>query len=182
MDKSRNDTSWYTGITGVLSKVGGMGGVTTEQSTKFSRDSMHLPGALQLNPPSTWFMSGASSILQMHPHEGYSPINPFSFHQYNSQQNLTVLSSTHKHPSHQLNCEPTEKSIMPRQPKDGTTMLTRGLTIIHDDVLNISEKSLTNLTHDTSLKFNQPLPVDILARGIRPKSYHTGLSTWPSSL
>ena len=45
MDKSRNDTLWYMGITEGSSKDGGMGGVVTKQSMKFSRDSMKLSGA-----------------------------------------------------------------------------------------------------------------------------------------
>ena len=71
---------------------------------------------------------------------------------------------------------------MPRQPKDGTMMLTRSLTIAHDDALNISENNITSLTHNTSSKFDQPLPADTLTKGIRLKSYCIGLAPQPSTL
>ena len=88
--RSESGTSWYMGITGELLKVGGMGGVTTEQSTKSSKDFMNLPVAAQSNPPSRQFMLRENSILPTDPHKGYTPQNPFSFHQYGSQQSLTV--------------------------------------------------------------------------------------------
>ena len=95
---------------------------------KFLSNSMNSLGPSQLNPPSMWFTSGASSTLQMHPLEGSSHQNPFSFHWYGSQQNSTISLFTHKHPSHQLNCEIREESVTPGQHKDGTMMLTRSLT------------------------------------------------------
>ena len=151
-------------------------------TNEVSSNSMNLPGPSWLNPPSTWFMSGASSTLQMHPVEGSSHLNPFSFHQYSSQQNLTISLLTHKHPSHRLNCEIAEESITPGQHKEGTMMLTRSLTTTCDDALGISENNITNLIHDSSSKFNQSLLADTLTKGVRPNAYHTGLAPWPSNL
>ena len=131
MDKSKSNTSWYMGITEGSSKDGGMGGVVTKQSIKFSRDSMNLSGAFQLNLPSTQF---------------------------------------------------TERSGMLGKPKDGTQLITRGLTITLDNVLDVSEKCLTEQSHNASSKFDQLLSVGIIAKGIRPKSYREGLAPHPSSL
>ena len=75
--RSESGTSWYMGITGELLKVGGMGGVATEQSMKFSKDFMNLPIAAQSNPPSRQFMSRVNSILPMDPCEGYIPLASF---------------------------------------------------------------------------------------------------------
>ena len=160
-DKSRRDTSWYTGITEGLSKDGGMGGVVTEQSMKFSRDSMNLSGAFQSNLPSTQFTLGASSILQMCPLKVFPHLNPFSFHQYGSQQNSTISSSTHKLPSLLPNCERIERSVMLGKPKDSTQMLTRGLTIALNNALDVSKKCLTKRSHNASSKFDQLLSVGI---------------------
>ena len=98
--RSESGTLWYMGVTGELLKVGGTGGVTTEQSTKSSKDFMNFPMAAQLNPPSRQLMSRANSILPMDPHKGYTPQNPFSFHQYGSQQSLTISSSIPNHHLH----------------------------------------------------------------------------------
>ena len=68
------------------------------------------------------------------------------------------------------------------KPKDGTQMLTRHLTIALDNALDVSEKCLTEWSHNASSKFNQPLSVGIIAKGIRPKSYREGLAPHPSSL
>ena len=68
------------------------------------------------------------------------------------------------------------------KPKDGTQMLTRHLTIALDNALDVSEKCLTKWSHNASSKFNQPLSVGIITKGIRPKSYHEGLAPHPSSL
>ena len=158
-----------------------MGGVITEQSTKFSRDCMNLPSAVQSNPPSIQFILGANLILPMHPHKAYTPWNPFSFHQYNFQPNLIALSLTLNHHSHQLNCEPTEKCAMPRQPKNSTKMFNKSVTIALNNAVNISGENLANQTHNPSMKFNQPLLM-ISLTGNRPKPHCTNLVPQPSNL
>ena len=145
------------GITGELSKVGGMGGATTEQSIRSSRDFTIFPSKERARPPSTQLMSGANSILQMCPQEEYTLQNPFSFSQYNSQWNLS--SSTHNHPSQQLNCKYTEMIITSRQWRNGLTMLTKGLALTCDNTVDISANNQTNPNHKLSLRFDQSLPI-----------------------
>ena len=181
-NRSRSDTSWYMGITGESLKAGGMEGVITEQSTKFSRDCMNLPSAVQSNPPSIQFMLEANSILPMHPHKAYTPWNPFSFYQYNFQPNLIALSLTLNHHSHQLNCEPTEKCAMPRQPKNSTKMFNKSVTIALNNAVNISGENLANQIHNPSMKVNQPLLMSSLTTGNKPKPHCTNLVPQPSNL
>ena len=121
---ARSNTSWCTVTTEELSKVGGMGGVTVDQSTKYSRDSTNSPGSAQLGPLSTQCMLGANSIPQTHPPEGYIHQNPFSFHQRNSHQSSIASSLTHNPLSQQLNYVSEEKSQSTGPPKDSETMLT----------------------------------------------------------
>ena len=170
------------GITEESSKVGGMGGVTTEQSMRFSRDCTNSHGAACWNPPSIQSMLRANSIPKMHLHEGYTPQNPFSFHQYNSQQHSINSSSTYNHYSHQTYCEPSEISNMPRQSKSSTTMLTRGLTFTLGNAVNISGENLTVQTHDPSMKFDQPLPISRCTNGVKLRPCCTGLAPWTLNL
>ena len=157
---ARSNTSWCTVTTEELLKVGGMGGVTVDQSTKYSRNSMNSPGSAQLGPLSTQCMLGANSIPQMHPPEGYIHQNPFSFHQRNSHQSSITSSLTHNPLSQQLNYMSKEKSQSTGPPKDSKTMLTRGLTIAHDNAVLISAKNLAIPTDNSLTKFNQPLLTD----------------------
>ena len=126
--KSRSDTSLYTGTTGESSKGGGTQGATTDQLTRSSRDFTFFPSRARARPPSTQHMSGANSILQMNPLEEYTLQNPFSFSQYNFQQNSTASSSIHNHPSQQPNGDYTGIIITPKQ---GLIMLTRGLPLTY---------------------------------------------------
>ena len=177
---ARSNTSWCTVTTEELSKVGGMGGVAVDQSTKYSRDSMNSPGSAQLGPLSTQCMLGANSIPQTHPPEGYIHQNPFSFHQRNSHQSSIASSLTHNPLSQQLNYVSEEKSQSTGPPKDSETMLTRGLTIAHDNAVLISAKNLATPTDNSLTKFNQPLPTDRVDGGSNHKAYRTNLVPLPS--
>ena len=177
---ARSNTSWCTVTTEELSKVGGMGGATVDQSMKSSRDSTNFPRSVQLGPLSTQFTLGANSILQMHPPKGYILQNPFSFHQHNSHQSSIASSSTHNPLSQQLNYASKEKSHFTGQPKDGETMLTQGLAIVHDNAVLISVKNSAIPTDNSLTKFNQPLPTSRVDDGSNHKAYWMNLAPLPS--
>ena len=59
-------------------------------------------------------------------------------------------------------------------------MLTRGLTIAHDNAVLISAKNLATPTDNSLTKFNQPLPTDRVDDGSNHKAYRTNLVPLPS--
>ena len=176
----RSNTSWCMVTTEELSKVGGMGVATVDQSTKSSRDCMNFPGSVQLGPLSTQCMSGANSIPQMHPPKGYIHQNPFSFHQHNSHQSSIASSLAYNLLSQQLNYMSEENSHSTGQPKDNETMLTWGLAIVHDNAVLILAKNLAIPTNNSLTKFDQPLPTGRVDNGSNHKAYWTNLVPLPS--
>ena len=65
---------------------------------------------------------------------------------------------------------------MPRQTKNSTTMLTRGLTVTLDNTVNISGENLTIQTHDLSTKFDQLLLISRHTNGVKQRPYCAGLA------
>ena len=148
--KHGSSTSLYMGTTGESSKGGGMEGAATERLMKSPRDFMFFPSRARARAPSTQCMSGANSILQMNPLEKYTLRNPFSFSQYNFQQNSTASSLIHNHPSQQLNGDYTGIFSTPKQQENELIMLTRGLALAHNnaiDILAINQPILSTNPH-----------------------------------
>ena len=132
--------------------------------------------------PSTQCMSGANSIPQMNPQEEYTLRNPFSFSQYNFQQNSTTSSSIRNHPSQQPNSDYTGIFSTPKQQENESIMLTRGLALTHNNTIDLSAINQPNPIHKSSPRFDQPLPLDKGTCTITHKPYCVGLVPLPSTL
>ena len=137
-----------------------------------------------MDPPSTQYMSAASTTQQIHPPGEYTLRHPFSFDQYHSHQGLTVSSLTHSYPSQQWNTELTEKETTLKQ-QQGGSMLTKGMTLAWDEAIVVAMTSQPPLSLRSSLphsKFNQPLPIAGITQLALTRPYRTGLTPLPSAL
>lgn len=159
-----------------------MDGATVDQSMKSSREYMRSPSKGQGSCPFTQSILRANSTLQMHPHEVYTLQNPFSFHQYNFQQSSTTSLSTHNHPSPIPNDQLAEKRTTPKKLQNSLTTLTKGLTLVHNNVVEISVNNQMNPIHNPLPKFDQPIPMSKVTQAGTHKAYHTGLVPVPSTL
>ena len=79
-----------------------------------------------------------------------------------------------------MNYVSEEKSQSTGPPKDSETMLTRGLTIAHDNAVLVLAKNLAIPTDNSLTKFNQPLLTDRVDDGSNHKAYRTNLVPLPS--
>ena len=127
-------------------------------------------------------MSGANSILQMNPLEEYTLRNPFSFSQYNFQQNSTASSLIRNHPSQQLKGNYTGIFSTPKQQENELIMLTMGLALTCNNAIDLSAIHQPNPIHKSLLRFDQPLPLDKATCAISHKPYRMGLVPLPSTL
>ena len=170
------------GTTGELLKGGGTEGAGTERLTKSSRGFTFFLSRTRARAPSTRHMSGANLIPQTNPQEEYTLRNPFSFSQYNFQQNSTASSSIHNHPSQQPNTNYTGTFSTPKQQKNESIMLTRGLALTRNNALDLSAIHQPYPIHKSSPRFDQLLPLDKATCAISHKPYHVGLVPLPSTL
>ena len=180
--KHRSSTSLYMGTTGESLKGGGMEGAATERSTKSSRVFTFFLSRARARAPSTQHMLGANSIPQMNSLEEYTLWNPFSFSQYNFQQNSNASSLICNHPSQQPNGNYTGIFSTPKQQENELIMLTRGLALAHNNAIDILAINQPNPIHKSLPRFDQLLPLDKATHVISHKPYHTGLVPLPSTL
>ena len=137
-----------------------------------------------MDPPSTQYMSAASTTQQIHPPGEYTLRHPFSFDRYHSHQGLTISSLTHSYPSQQWNTELTEKETTLKQ-QQGGSMLTKGMTLAWDEAIVVAMTSQPPLSSRSSLphsKFDQPLPIAGITQLALTRPYRAGLTLLPSAL
>ena len=149
---------------------------------KSSRGFTFFVSRTRARAPSTQCMSGANSIPQMNPQEEYTLRNPFSFSQYNFQQNSTASSLIHNRPSQQPNGNYTGTFSTPKQQENESIMLTRGLALTHNNTIDLLAINQPNPIHKSLPRFDQPLPLDKSTCAISHKPYCAGLVPLPSTL